>query len=283
MRRVAVIALTALSACGGGTVSSPFVEEPLAIGPGLSGLAVDERGEVWTVAERARTAYRISPPDAVETFEVTNAPAGHDLEAMAAVGDGFAFGTEGKAAEPSRILFARRDGKRLVITDTLLITAAEVGLPEEANHGIEGLCGVGQTLLAAVESVGVSGGKRWAALLRIEGRTVVRSHRLWLTSATGKISALDCRRRSDGTLDVLAIERHFEVTRILRFTLTEAIDVTPRIALDLGPALRGRLNLEGIAWLPDGEVIAVTDNQWKRVVGPSLVVRLRPGSIENAR
>src|SRR5688500_4731175 len=111
MRRVAVIALFA---CGGaaGSGTRTFIEQPLATAPGLSGLAVDERGEVWTVAERARTAYRISPANAVEGFAITNVPDGHDLEAIAALGDGFAFGTEGKAAEPSRILLARRDGRR---------------------------------------------------------------------------------------------------------------------------------------------------------------------------
>jgi hypothetical protein len=278
MRPLALIAF----ACGGAAISDTrtFVEQPLATAPGLSGLAVDERGDAWTVAERAKTAYRISPASAIETLPITNVPDDHDLEAIAALGgDRFAFGTEGKDAEPSRILFARRDGQHLDITDTMYITAADAGLPEKANHGIEGLCGIERTLAAALESVGVTDGKRWAPVLRIEAGAVVRTHRLWLTSATGKLSALDCRRRPDGTLDVLAIERHFEVTRVLRFTLGEAIEVTPRIALDLGGTLRGRLNLEGIASLPSGEVIAVTDNQWKTITGPSLLLRFRAGSL----
>jgi hypothetical protein len=271
----------ALAACGAAR-SDPrmFGEQPLATAPGLSGLAVDERGDAWAVAERARTAYRISG-NTVETLAIENVPDGHDLEAIVALGgDRFAFGTEGKAAEPSRILFAHRDGTRLMITETMLVSAADAGVPEQANHGIEGLCGDDRTLAAALESVGTTGGKRWAPVLQIEAGAVVRAHRLWLTTATGKLSALDCRRSSDGRLDVLAIERHFEVTRILRFTLGEAIEITPRIALDLGATLRGRLNLEGIAWLPNGDVVAVTDNQWKAITGPSLLLRLRSGSVE---
>lgn len=277
------VGLVILAACGAATQPKTFVEQPLATEPGLSGLAVDDRGNAWTVAERAATAYRFSPanPAVLEAFAIEGAPDGHDLESIAALGgDAFAIGTEARTPEPSRILFARRDGKRLVIGESLPITSADAGVPIEENHGIEGLCGADRTLAAALESVGVTDGKRWAPVVRIEAGAVVRTHRLWLTSATGKLASLDCRRGPDNTLDVLAIERDFKVTRILRFTLGTATDVRPRVARDLSAAINGRLNLEGIAWLPGGDVVAVTDNQWKVITGPSLLLRLRPGSVE---
>ena len=161
-----------------------------------------------------------------------------------------------------------------MIGQSVAITSADAGIPVEENHGIEGLCGVDRSLAAGLESVGIADGKRWAPIVRIEAGAIIRTHRLWLTSPTGKLSSLDCRRGPDGTLDVLAIERDFEVTRVLRFTLGTAIDVTPRVALDLSAAIHGRLNLEGIAWLPGGDVVAVTDNQWKVITGPSLLLRL---------
>lgn len=270
--------LLVLAACGTAAPQpATFAAQPLATEPGLSGLAVGERGDAWTITERAQTAYRVSlaDPPALEAFAIVGAPDGHDLESIAVLGPGvFAIGTEARVPEPSRVLFARRDGRRLVIGESVVITSAEIGIPVEENHGVEGLCGVDRSLAAALESVGVADGRRWAPVVRIEGGAVVRTHRLWLTSTTGKLSSLDCRRTADGSLDVLAIERDFAVTRVLRFALGTATDVTPRIARDLSAAIHGRLNLEGIAWLPGGDVVAVTDNQWKVITGPSLLLRL---------
>jgi hypothetical protein len=57
-------------------------------------------------------------------------------------------------------------------------------------------------------------------------------------------------------------------------------DLAPTEALDLGPVLRGRLNLEGVAWLPDGRVVAVVDNQWKVITGPSELLVFLPGAVK---
>jgi len=94
-----------------------------------------------------------------------------------------------------------------------------------------------------------------------------------LTSATGKLSALDCDLAPDGTATVWAIERHFEVSRLLSFTLppvgTGSDDITPKIERDLAPYLGRTVNLEGIAKLPDGRIVIVNDNQYTSVEGPS--------------
>ncbi|HLL24989.1 MAG TPA: hypothetical protein VK427_22800 [Kofleriaceae bacterium] len=54
----------------------------------------------------------------------------------------------------------------------------------------------------------------------------------------------------------------------------------PTEVLDLGPVLKSRLNLEGIAQLPDGRIIAVTDNQWKTLQGPSVLLVFRAGVVD---
>ena len=122
--------------------------------------------------------------------------------------------------------------------------------------------------------------------MRLQGGEVARTHRLWLTSATGKISGLDCRLAADGSIAGLAVERHFEITRLLRFSLppvgSGTDDVKPSVTLDLGPILHGRLNLEGVAVLPDGCVVAVVDNPYRTITGPSELLVFRPGGSETA-
>jgi hypothetical protein len=211
-------------------------------------------------------------------------PAGTDLEGIAALGGGrFALGTEGHDDGVATVLLAERRGTALAITGSIALPERAVGIPLKANHGAEGVCGAGDTIIVAIEGAGEEGGKRWAPVLRVAAGAPTRSHRLWLTSQTGKLSGLDCTIAADGTAAIWAIERHFEVTRLLRFTLPPgegAADVTPTIALDLGPVLNSKLNLEGIAVLPDGRVVAVVDNQWKTITGPSELLVFQPDAVK---
>jgi hypothetical protein len=50
------------------------------------------------------------------------------------------------------------------------------------------------------------------------------------------------------------------------------------VLADLGPVLRGSLNLEGLARLPDGRPVAAVDNQYRTITGPDelLVFRAAP-------
>lgn len=255
-----------------------FARVTVETAPGLSGLAADERGGLWAVAERAALAYRItldaSLAPTVERFPIDELPPGTDLEGIAVLDDTHvAFGTEERLAGGATVLVARREDGRLRVTDAIVISMMSLGVELLQNHGAEGVCGSGDTIVAAIEAVGVVGGRRWAPIVRIVRGVPVRTHRLWLTTKTGKVSGLDCRIAPDGTITVWAIERHFEVTKVLTFTLPPVgagrDEVTPAIAHDLGPVLRGALNLEGIARLPDGRLVAVTDNQWKTISGPS--------------
>jgi Esterase-like activity of phytase len=269
-----------------------FTEVPVQTGHGLSGLAADRGGALWTTAERDQKAYRITLDaalaPAVQAYEIRGVPSGTDLEGIAVLGGEpvatrFALGTEAQLDGKAMVLLAERQGDALVVSKSIELPASAVGIELRSNHGAEGVCGDGDTLFAAIEGAGVDGGKRWAPVVRVGGGQVTQLYRVWLTSERGKLSGLDCRVAADGTAHVLAIERHFEVTKVLRFSLTTAgaprSDITPEVALDLGPVLRSGLNLEGVAWTDDGQVSAVVDNQWTSITGPSELLVFKPGVV----
>jgi len=282
------ICLLLLVACGHKTDESSkfFKEIPLDTAPGLSGLAADDHAGMWTVAERAEKAYRVTLDanlkPTLETFPVIDTPSDIDLEGMAWLGpDHFALGTEGRTDGIATVLLAERRDTKLAVTKVITIPAAKLGVELPANHGAEGICGTGETMIVGIEATGIADGKRWAPIVRIVGDQITHVHRLWLTTKTGKISALDCSLDPDGTAHVIGIERHFEVTKILTFDLPDRDgDITPVEALDLGPVLKSRLNLEGIARTSDGRVVAVVDNQWKTISGPSVLVVFNPGVVK---
>lgn len=279
-----------LVGCGsGGTIDREravalFSAVPIETAPGLSGLAVDDSGAIWTVAERDEKAYRITLDGTravTQTLAITGVPDGDDLEAIAVLGGGkLAFGTEGRKDGVATVLLAEHRDGAVAVTGKIELPEARVGIELENNHGAEGVCGVGETIVVAIEGAGQQGGKRWAPVVRIERGEILRTYRVWLTTQTGKLSALDCRLDDDGAISVLAIERHFEVTKMLTFTLGPAEDITPAESLDLGPVLKGTLNLEGIVWTKDGGVVAVVDNQWKGITGPSELLVFKPGVVK---
>lgn len=283
--------LLVLAACGRDQVDREraaklFKEVELSTAPGLSGLATDDTGGLWTVAERDGKAYRITlgaeDKPALETLDIEGLPPKLDLEGIAWLGGGrFALGTEGKIDGIATVLIAERRGPTLVITSAVALPETKLGIDLPANHGAEGVCGHGDTIIIAIEGAGTTSGKRFAPIVRIANGRIESVHRMWLTTKTGKLSALDCTIASDGTADMIAIERHFSVTKILRFELpVEAGDLTPTEVLDLGPVLENRLNLEGIATLADGRVVAVIDNQWKQLQGPSVLLVFTPGAVK---
>jgi hypothetical protein len=267
-----------------------FTTVDVATSPGLSGLAVDHAGGLWTVAERGGRAYRITLDDAlrpmIEPFVIEGLPPDTDVEGIAVLGvDRFALGTEGHEDGVATVLLAERRGAVLAATRTIELPEQSIGIRLVKNHGAEGVCGAGETIVVGIEDVGEQGGRRWAPIVRIEGGAIARTHRLWLTTRTGKIAGLDCVPAADGSIVAWAVERHFEETHLIRFTLPPLTslgagsdELTPVVALELGPVLNGRLNLEGIARLPDGRIVTVVDNQWKRVTGPSQLLVFRPGT-----
>lgn len=265
-----------------------YVEIELPTQPGLSGLAADDGGGLWAVSERGREAYHITLSNnvlgSVDTYPITGIPDDTDLEAMEVLGGGrFAFGTETKRDGVATIATAELHDGVIEVTGSIGLTSAKLGLDVTANEGAEGVCGADRTLVVGIETTATTNRARWAPLVRIEGKKVVRVYHLLLTTATGKISGLDCTVAEDGHVTGWLIERDFDVTKLLRFTLPAVgrgpDDVVPTESLDLGPRLQGRLNLEGIAEMTDGRVAAVVDNQWKTITGPSLLLVFPSGAL----
>ncbi|MBL8624245.1 MAG: esterase-like activity of phytase family protein [Myxococcales bacterium] len=244
---------------------------------GLSGLAVDAGGTLWTVAERGAVALAITLDGDRATavrHPVRGVPADEDLEAVAIAADGLWVGTEGRERGVARVFHltwaGARQGDALVATGAPIeLRQAEVGVDIGANHGAEGVCSAGDVVAIALETAGGSGAARWAPVVSVDvARGTRRVQRVALTTTTGKLSALDCWRDGARTWAV-AVERHFAVTRLLRFELGGAdATITPEVLLDLGPILRGSLNLEGLVRLPDGRLVAVVDNQYRTITGP---------------
>lgn len=250
---------------------------------GLSGLARGDDGRLWSVAERGRVALAITLTDGGATavrWPVDGLPGGEDLEAVAVADDGGLWlGTEGHDAGVARVFHAAPRGDRLVIDGPPLeLRSAGVGVDIGANRGAEGLCAAGGRLFVAIETAGRDDAGRWAPVVAIDpstGATAIQ--RVRLTSDTGKLSALECWADGAG-VTAWAIERHFAVTQLLALELGGAEEVTPRVLADLGPILRGSLNLEGVTRLPDGRAVAVVDNQYRTITGPDelLVWRAAP-------
>jgi hypothetical protein len=288
---VHVAILLCLAACGRTEIDREraaklFKEVELATKPGLSGLATDATGGLWTISERDAYAYRITldaqNKPTLETFAIEGVPPDVDLEGIAWLReDRLALGTEGQLDDVATVLLAERRGPAFAVTSRIELGAAQIGLTElRANRGAEGVCGSGDTIIVAIEDTGTSNGKRYAPVVRISHDQIVRTHHVWLTTKTGKLSALDCSIDKDGTAHVIAIERHFSVTKLLRFSVpTTDGDITPTEVLDLGPVLNSRLNLEGIAQANDGRVYAIVDNQWRSLQGPSVLLVFEPGAV----
>jgi hypothetical protein len=273
------VALAALVGCGerhpgSGRQGPPFHEVQLDTADGLSGLATDAGGALWTIAERADVAYKItlhgSDRTAIEAFPVEGVPPGLDLEGIAVLeGDRFAFGTEGKVPGIATVLLGERAGDRIMIGRSIVLPEQTLGIPIPANEGAEGVCNLGDELVVALEAVGTTAGRRWAPIVFIKHGEIAHVSRLLLTSDTGKLSALDCAAEGTAARG-WAIERNFGVTKLLEFDLRSGqTTIVPRVMVDLTVVLHGRLNLEGLARLHDGRFVAIVDNQWKGRVGPN--------------
>jgi hypothetical protein len=272
--------LVALAACGKGpeprvldkqAANGVFEEVQIDTPPGMSDLSIDDRGVMWSIAERDRQVVEIELGKPPILHPLDGVPAGVDTEAIAWLGENqFAIGTEGAQVATATILFAELKLHHVIVTRTRQLTSEDLGVQLTENHGIEAICGHGDNILAATESVGrLPDGTRYSALVHLHGDEL-HVTKIRLTSDRGKLSALYCTWAIDGSVEIIAIERHFSVSRILKLTVKpDDVEVTPTIELDLAPILRDSLNLEGIVRLPDGRLVTINDNQGKTVQGPT--------------
>lgn len=312
--RLALIWALHLAACGAppGPASAPTAALPGASAAvlrasidGWSGLGLGPAARLWAVAERDHMILPVGLDGAVGTpLAVSGLPATVDLESMAWTRLGcrgaqtwgclLALGLEtgktggavmlgGRACDVG--LFRRSEHGGLRLERCLSFPYKLWGLTAEANRGMEGLCQAGGKLVASLETPFSRAGQRRCALAVYDlARQTWTGHDLALTSTTqqrGKLSALECRPGPDGTIQALAVERHFTVGRLLRFSIPAGGArklLRPRVLLDLHrvkPAgAKGIPNYEGLAWLPDGRVALINDNQYGGRQGDTLLVLL---------
>jgi hypothetical protein len=237
---------------------------------GLSGLTVDEHGAFWASGEDGDAVVRIDP----ETFGVTRYPIagglpGTDLEAMAWVdGTRFVLGTETQEKGRLRdvILDGRLDGSGFAVARVGDLDYARWHLTAPDNRGIEGICHVDGVLVLATELVEIQRGRRWAPVGMFDPKTQTwATHRVGLASKTGKLAAMSCRV-IDGTLVALAVERHFGVSRLIRFSIPQGPEsqwIEPAMVADLSELISPLPNFEGLVWMQDGSAVVVTDNRYR--------------------
>jgi len=281
-----------LTACEGCSSSSPpplppgarLVPVAVSDLSGLSGLARDDKGALWAVPETKFLLLQISPSGAeLGRFPLSGVPEGAELESLAWLGeDRFAIGTEGGCKDGAeKILLVTREEKDARTTRTLNVPLSAWGATCDDKRGLEGLCAAGGKLVAALENpLPGPNGERHAAIARIDEATGdVTALRLALTSDEGKISGLDCRAKN-GAIEVLAIERHFTVSRLLSFSVPEsgpsdATPIKPTILVDLAPySNEGKRNFEGAVWIDDTHAALIVDNHYRKITGPNELVEV---------
>lgn len=244
---------------------------------GLSGLTRDEHGALWVAGEDADAVLRIDPETfGVTRYPVVGAPEGTDLEAMAWVdGTRFVIGTETQDKGRTRdvVLDGRLEGEQFKVSPIGHLEYAHWGLTAPDNHGMEGICHVDGILVVATELIEEARDRRWAPLATFDPKIQTwTAHRIALTSKTGKLAALDCRK-VDGAIEALAVERHYGESRLLRFRVPQGTQgqwIEPTVAADVSKLVSPLPNFEGLAWLADGSAVLVADNQYKgAALGPS--------------
>lgn len=250
--------------------------------PGLSGLAFGPDGSLWAIPEESRELLRIDrDTGAVTAFPIEGMPAGLEAEALSYRGDGhFVVGTEtdGESRSHDELIVLAFDGRVARVVEQYQCRYDMWGIHGSGNRGIEGLCTVATGVVVAAEVAGSREGRRYAPLAWRTDDGQWGAYRVWLSSETGKLAGIACRDRSDGGADVVAVERHYEVTRILGFELPpprpgEPVAIQPKVLRNLDGWVRSlemQPNFEGIVWLEDDRVALLVDNQYRgQRTGPS--------------
>jgi hypothetical protein len=245
---------------------------------GLSGLTRDGDGVLWAAAETARSLVAIRNRRDSTVVPVIGVPEEIDLESIEWMdGHRFVAGTESmdttRTGDP--MVLIEIEGERARVMSQVLVPYSELGLVAEENHGIESLCWAHDRVVVAFENVLQDEGRIAPIAVVTLEPFAIDAHRLVLTSETGKIAGLACRAAGD-SIEAFAIERHYAVMRIVRFTVPRGGDsrrIRPRVVADLAGRLDGDPNLEGIA-IDGPDLVLVVDNHYGRRTGPNELVVL---------
>lgn len=223
----------------------------------------------WLVTERNHMLIEIRD-EGERVFPIEGVPEGFDLEGLACDEGRFYISTETQAQNRSQdiVLVADLQGDKAIISGQIELDYPD-GLKAGENEGLEGLCISDGWLVASGEVIrSDEQGVRQAPILRKKiGEPETFLHWLELTTRTGKISGIDCRMHR-GELEVFGIERHYEVARILQFSLSNEVSKAETI-LELEHLVRNTENFEAILVDRRGQVRLTNDNQFKTVTGPS--------------
>ncbi len=243
---------------------------------GLSG-SCWEGDSRWLLPERNNRLLRVDGKSRVTSFALEGVPPEHDLEGLACDENRFYISTETDTVgrTEDRVLVVEiQDGVAKVV-DTLILPYP-APMKAAVNQGLEGLCLAGDWLIAAGEILRTNdAGVRQAPILRRRlGEDDTFLHWVNLSSRTGKISGLDCRERG-GIIEVFAIERHYEVSRLLQFELGDTPSKSHTI-VDMSHLIRETENFESVLVDDRGRVWLSNDNQYKTITGPSEETVLEP-------
>lgn len=270
---------------------------------GFSSLGRDSRGVLWSIPESEPFLVALDlegeKPGMVEpSLRIIGTPSGWDVESLTWLADGrAALGTETKADGRAEdvVLLARREGDSLRVEDRLILPYRLWHMRARGNNGIEGICSAGRRLVVGVESVLLRDRKRFAPIAVYDFDAQSWSPlAVELTTPTGKLSAVACRLMPGAdsartgeppqasTLEVLAIERHFDVARIIRFEVrpdrlgASSRSIRPTVLADITTLIDDRPNPEGLELYPDEDrLVVITDNNYGGVTGPTELLVLR--------
>lgn len=257
---------------------------------GISGLCKGEDGRYFAVPERVRKLFPFTmgakghaPQPSVP---ITGVPQGVDLESIACLPGGqLAFGTEVQTdgREEDAILLAQLGAQIELKKKSLRFDYRPFDISASRNRGVEALCYAQGLLIAASEQIGEHEGQRFAPLGIYDwAGERWRYARLLLSSKTGKISGMSCRRGPRG-VEVVAVERHYAVVNLLRFDVkllapTNPVVQTlrPEVLQELGPGYPDTPpNFEGLAF-HRGAMLLIADNDYGGKSGPTELLVLKP-------
>lgn len=252
---------------------------------GVSGLDAFRNGTI-AVAERSGFAFHIEKDGAFRKLTINGHKSDIDLEGVATLDDDTVlFSTErSKTHDYEEIWVGTVKSDRIDI-------ASKHTIPKPSewtfghNNGLEGICISANYIWVIAEIDFKDHGKRSAGLARIH-KSDLKSNDdttpTWfsvpLTSAKGKLSALDCDNKDDHVV-FWAVERHFGVSRIIEFKINTTQDNTLPIQsspiLELAHILPVIPNFEGLVRSREGHWVLINDNEYTTLDGDTFLTMLK--------